>query len=114
MRGGVFTALCSGAVTSAQIVLADQSLVHPEIAEIMAIEADADYGAYLASECTACHSPNPQGAIPQIHMLPESYIVGALVDYRIGERQHQVMETIAKRLGEEEIAALAKYFSEVE
>ncbi|SLN32617.1 Cytochrome c-553 precursor [Roseivivax jejudonensis] len=104
----------SAALALAGAAHAANDLTHPEVAQIMAIEADSDYGAYLASECTACHAPNPEGGIPQIHMLPESYIVGALVDYRIGEREHQVMEQIAKRLGEEEIAALAKYFSEAE
>jgi cytochrome c len=30
--------------------------------------------------------------------------------YRSGEREHQVMNTLAGRLGDEEIAALAAYF----
>ncbi|ETX27248.1 c-type cytochrome [Roseivivax isoporae] len=92
----------------------DHELVHNEIADILALPADTAYGAWLASECTSCHGVGTEGGIPQIHGLPAGYIVGALVDYRLGARQHEVMQTIATRLGEEEIAALAAYFSEAD
>ena len=33
------------------------------------------------------------------------------MSYKIGQREHQVMTMIANRLGDEEIAALAAYFT---
>ena len=75
---------------------------------ILAIEGDAEYGAYLGAECTACHS---EGAvdIPAIDWMAPEDIVYALQAYRVGEREHQVMNMIAARLGDEEIAALAAF-----
>jgi cytochrome c len=43
--------------------------------------------------------------------MRESIFVAGLAAYRSGEREHQVMNTITARLGDEEIAALAAYFA---
>ncbi|WP_092811067.1 c-type cytochrome [Roseivivax marinus] len=85
-----------------------------EIAGILALEPDLGYGAYLASDCTSCHADAAAEGIPRIRDLPTGTIVAALVDYRRGARQHQVMETIARRLGDEEIAALAAFLGEAD
>ena len=83
----------------------------PEAETILALAGDAGYGEYLASECTACHAGGDQGT-PRITNLPRGAFVSALLDYRTGRRSHQVMEMVASRLGDEEIAALAAHFSE--
>lgn len=77
--------------------------------EIFAIVGDPAYGAYLSSECVACHSDGAQG-IPQIRNLPATDFVTMMHAYRSGNREHPAMQIIAARLTDEEIAALAAYF----
>jgi cytochrome c len=83
----------------------------PEIAAILEIEGDEAYGQYLSSECTSCHIGEGGEDIPSIRGMRESIFVAGLAAYRSGEREHQVMNTITARLGDEEIAALAAYFA---
>lgn len=76
--------------------------------------ADLAYGEYLASECVTCHrAPADEGAIPAIVGLPTAYFVNALRDYRTGRRQNPVMQSVARSLDDEQIAALATYFASI-
>ncbi|MBF9047005.1 cytochrome C [Rhodobacterales bacterium LSUCC0031] len=85
--------------------------VDPEVATILAIAGDVPYGEYLSSECTACHRDSGGSDIPTIRGLAPSAFIAGMVDYRNGTREHQVMNTVARRLGDEELAALAAYFA---
>ena len=69
------------------------------------------YGEYLSSECVTCHqlSGNFSG-IPPIVGWPEQSFIEIMEEYRTKKRDNPVMQTIADRLGEKEIAALAAYF----
>lgn len=79
---------------------------------ILAIEGDAEYGAYLSSECTTCHrADGSDQGIPSIVLWPEEEFVAAMHAYKNETRQHPVMNMVAGRLGDEEIAALAAYFA---
>lgn len=82
----------------------------PEVAAILEIEGDVAYGRFLSSECTACHIGEGGEDIPSIRSLPPAVFIAGLAAYRSGEREHQVMNTLSARLGDEEIAALAAYF----
>ncbi|MBY4892894.1 c-type cytochrome [Rhodobacteraceae bacterium N5(2021)] len=82
----------------------------PEIAAILAIEGDVAYGEYLSTECTACHRNSGGEDIPSIAGLAPSVFIMGLTAYRNGEREHQVMNMVTSRLGDEEIAALAAFF----
>ncbi|MBF9033088.1 c-type cytochrome [Rhodobacterales bacterium HKCCE2091] len=82
----------------------------PEVAAILALDGDAAYGAYLSSECTACHAAGGSD-IPAIDGLPPELFAAALVAYRDRSRDHQVMNTVTARLGDEEIAALTAHFA---
>jgi cytochrome c len=82
----------------------------PEVAAILAIDGDVAYGQYLSSECTSCHIGEGGEDIPSIRGLTPTVFIAGMTAYRSGERQHQVMNTLAGRLGDEEIAALAAYF----
>lgn len=82
----------------------------PEVAAILEIEGDVAYGRFLSSECTSCHIGEGGEDIPSIRGLTPGVFIGGMTAYRSGERQHQVMNTLAGRLGDEEIAALAAYF----
>jgi len=88
--------------------------VDPEIAAITDIAGDVAYGEYLSSECTACHRDAGGSDIPSIRGLAPSVFIAGIVAYRNGTREHQVMNTVSRRLGDEEIAALAAYFSAAE
>lgn len=84
---------------------------HSVDAAILAIQGDPDYGAYLSSECTSCHqlSGNNDG-IPGIVGWPAEDFVVAMHAYKDKFRPHPVMQMMAGRLSNEEIAALAAYF----
>jgi cytochrome c553 len=88
------------------------------LASVMAAPAgahaagDRALGEYLSSECVTCHqlSGRPQPGIPSIIGLPETKIADALSEYRSKKRENAVMQTIAGKFSNEEIAALAAYF----
>ncbi len=73
-----------------------------------------DYGAYLSSECTACHRLDgvADRAIPAIVGWPETVFIRAMDGYRRGEMNDEIMENVARSLGDEEIAALARFFNQ--
>lgn len=75
--------------------------------------ADAEFGRWLSSECVTCHllEGAPQG-VPSIVGWPQDAFVQVMEAYRSGERRHDVMNTIAARYDDEELAALAAYFEE--
>ena len=76
--------------------------------------ADLTYSEYLAGECVACHRVDADGGIPPINLLPAPYLVEALKEYRDGERDHDLMRTVARSLGEPEMQALAAYFEQLD
>ena len=80
--------------------------------EILAIKGDPDYGEYLSSECSTCHQRDgsDQG-IPSITRWPPEDFVAAMHAYKEKLRPHPVMQMMAGRLSNDEIAALAAYFA---
>jgi len=72
------------------------------------------FGQFLASECTTCHqlSGESTGGIPAITGWPKNQFIAVLRSYRAKERDNEVMQTIAGRLSDEEIAALAAFFED--
>ena len=73
---------------------------------------DPEYGEYLSSECVTCHQAKPgDGKIPHIHGMDGEGMVHILKLYRSGELENPAMQTVAKRLTDEDIEALAAYFS---
>ena len=75
--------------------------------------ADKEYGQYLSAECNACHSSSekPGAGIPALNGKPFPYLVRALRQYKNKSRKNSVMRMIAGRLDNEQIDALAAYFS---
>lgn len=91
------------------------ALDHSVAPEILAIVGDPAYGEYLSGECTACHQVSGDAnGIPSITHWPADDFVTAMHAYKDGVRQHPVMEMMAGRLSNEEIAALAAYFGDIE
>ncbi|MBV0912778.1 c-type cytochrome [Anianabacter salinae] len=82
---------------------------------ILEIQGDPAYGEYLASECQTCHRVDGQDSgIPSIIAWPEDDFVIAMHAYKTKAREHPVMNMMAGRLSNEEIAALAAYFATLE
>ena len=78
---------------------------------VLAIVGDAEYGEYLSSECLTCHqSSGSNDGIPGITAWPTEDFVIAMHAYKQKFRSHPVMQMMAGRLSNEEIAALAAYF----
>ena len=81
---------------------------------LLAIPGDPEYGAYLAGECITCHQGDGAAeGIPSITGWPHDDFVIALQAYKRGKRVHPVMQLVAGRLSDEEIAALAAHFRAV-
>lgn len=79
---------------------------------ILALKGDVAYGEYLSSECLTCHqSQGSSQGIPPISGWPEKQFVLAMHAYKQKLRTNPVMQMMAGRLADEEIAALAAYFA---
>lgn len=82
---------------------------------ILALKGDPEYGEYLSSECLTCHqSDGSAEGIPSITRWPEEDFVIAMHAYKRKLRPHPVMQMMAGRLNDEEIAALAAFFKSLE
>ena len=79
--------------------------------EVFALAGDPAYGEYLGAECAQCHSNGAAGS-PVIDGLDRRYFITAMHEYRARARENETMRLIAARLSDEEIAALAAYFTD--
>ena len=88
---------------------------HEVAPEILAIVGDPAYGEYLSGDCTSCHQTSGEASgIPSITNWPTEDFVVAMHAYKDGVRTHPVMQMMAGRLSNEEIAALAAYLADIE
>ena len=93
---------CSGFVHSTEVELP---------AEILNIVGDPEYGEYLASDCKTCHKVEGSApGVPSIIGVSKRDLIIALHAYKQKVRKNPVMQMMANRLSNEEIAALAAYF----
>lgn len=98
--------------SSARADSSENTDVAAHVTTILALNADAAYGDYLAGDCVACHRQSGAAdGIPPIAGLPVEHLVNALVEYKLGVRDNEVMTVRTSRLGDEEIAALAAHFA---
>jgi cytochrome c553 len=73
---------------------------------------DFELGRYLSSECMTCHrAPRADGAIPNIFGLTQQHLSESIRNYRDKRLPNEVMQNVASRLTDEEIASLALFFS---
>jgi cytochrome c553 len=68
--------------------------------------------------CSGCHSPagsgNPQAVFPKLHGQYSAYVEKTLHDFKAGERgndMNAMMRSVAAKLSETEISAVAEYVS---
>jgi len=67
-----------------------------------------------ASVCVACHGKNGFGTMdeyPNLAGQHGDYLAQALNDYRLGKRKNPIMQPFAQQLSQDDIHALAKFFS---
>ena len=95
------------AINFAPVVLAASLAAQP----LARGEGDRALGEYLSSECVTCHQISGRyEGIPPIVGWPKTIFIEIMDEYRAKKRANPIMQTIAVRLSEEEIAALAAYF----
>lgn len=90
----------------------------PLVATLTLCQADARgeelyaYGEYLSGECLTCHRLDEHtSGIPAIFGWPEERFIETLLLYKHGSRDNAAMRNVAASLGDEEMAALARYFA---
>ncbi|MDA9990549.1 hypothetical protein N9E48_07055 [Paracoccaceae bacterium] len=83
--------------------------------ELLKIKGDPEYGEYLSGDCTACHQiDGSYNGIPSIVGWDEESFIWVMQEYKEKYREHPVMQMMAGRLANDEIAALAAYFANIE
>lgn len=75
-------------------------------------KADMGYGEYLSGECVTCHHQKGlESGIPSITGLEAEGLISIMIAYRNKELDNEVMQLVAGRLDDEQIASLAVYFA---
>ena len=84
-------------------------------AEDLLANADSAYGEYLSGECVTCHRVDGgDDGIPSITGLDAEGFAYMMHAYRAKELENNVMQLVAGRLDDEQIASLAVYFASLE
>jgi cytochrome c len=87
-------------------------LVGPSLAAVGDDAKIKSYGRHLAQECTGCHRIDGiDNGIPSILGWDTERFVTTLRFYQAGARTNPVMVSVAKSLDEDQLAALAAYYS---
>ncbi|WEX89997.1 cytochrome C [Sinorhizobium garamanticum] len=75
--------------------------------------ADTSQGAQIAATCASCHDPVGRGqGIPSLTTLDEQTIVKRMHAFRASESPSHVMHAVALSLGDDELAAVARYLAD--
>ena len=86
----------------------------PSLATPAATSLRAQAVAVLAASCANCHGPDGRstGGMPQLRGLPESYLLERLQAFKAGTaKDATVMTRLAKGYDDEQLKALAQWFS---
>ncbi|WP_127077217.1 c-type cytochrome [Rhodomicrobium lacus] len=69
----------------------------------------------LAGTCTNCHGSNKnwKGVIPGLAGRPEPILLGLLKSYKAGDPNATVMSRIARGYSEDDLQAIANYYSKI-
>ena len=74
--------------------------------------ADIAFGEYLSGECVTCHRKDGQvKGIPAIIGWPTDQFIAVMQSYKAKDRSNPVMQTIAGKLSDKELEALATYYA---
>ena len=73
--------------------------------------ADIAFGEYLSGECATCHRKDGrEKGIPAIIGWPADQFLAVMHAYKTKDRPNLVMQTIAGKLSDKELEALAAYY----
>ena len=78
---------------------------------------DADRGRAKAVPCTACHGPTglrEAPGQPAIGGMPADYLMGAMLDFREGQRLHPYMQFLLLGMSVQDLEDIASYFASVD
>jgi cytochrome c553 len=64
----------------------------------------------LSIPCLGCHGQRKL-SIPSLFKLKEGYIYNALVEYKLDQREHYLMQIISKGYSNKELKIISKYYS---
>ncbi|HZF32565.1 MAG TPA: c-type cytochrome [Candidatus Angelobacter sp.] len=74
--------------------------------------ADSDRGAQLAASCASCHRPDGRDdGIPPVVGVDQESLASALLAYKSGQRESQIMHAVATSLSDDEIAIVTRYLA---
>lgn len=80
-----------------------------------AVPAYAESAQYLAGNCSNCHGTDGRsaggGGMPGLAGLSPAYFVEQMKAFRDGTRKATIMHQLSKGYTDEQVAALAEYFS---
>ena len=77
-------------------------------------QADVEYGEHLSGECVTCHhKAGLNKGIPSISGMDAEVFIALMLAYKAKEMENPVMQMIAGRLENDQIASLALYFSKL-
>lgn len=74
---------------------------------------NATDGKTKAAQCATCHGPDGKGGGPNppVVALDAAKFTAAMNDYKNGKRKHPMMEMLAKKLNDQDMADLAAYYA---
>ena len=87
------------------------------LAPAVALAGDPQAGRAKAAACAVCHGALGISQMPDVPHLagqPAVYLAEQLAAYRSGKRSHEVMNVVAKGLGDADIADLAAWYATIE
>ena len=101
-----------GVAATAGLMVAAAAAMAITLNHLAQAAGDRALGEYLSSECVTCHqlSGQDQPGIPSIIGMSEGRLASTLMEYKDKKRSNPVMQVIAGKFSNDEIAALAAYF----
>lgn len=118
---GLWDAICraAGVPSSWMEPLAKEdpqaSRVMPVLALTGTAGGDVGHGGTLALQCTMCHGARGVSAsdVPNLAGQYAEVTYKQMVDYKNGARQHTLMQSLAQKLGDQEIRNLAAFYAQL-
>jgi len=80
-------------------------------ADLLALQGDAEFGEYLASDCVSCHTSSAAQTIPSLEGLPRDSFLHLMAASRQRALPNPIMQITAAKFSNDELAALAEWFA---
>ena len=80
-----------------------------------AVAEGGEPGQHVRAQCVSCHGMNGitvSSIWANLASQKEGYLKKQLLDYKSGQREHPIMQVIAGELSDQQVADVAKYYSQ--